>query len=83
MHYLEYSEHRDVVGGGKEVVVDERIEGADEHDELAERRCVGIGSARFRPQDSNQTDTWSSDAKEEIARGECALEWNESIYKIG
>ena len=49
LHYLEYSEHRDVVGGGKEVVIDERVEGADEHDELAERRCVGIGSARFRP----------------------------------
>ena len=48
-------------------MVDERVEGADEHDELAERRCIGIGSARFRPQNSNQTNTWSSDAKEEIA----------------
>ena len=67
LHYLEYSEHRDVVGGGKEVVVDERVEGADEHDELAERRCVGIGSARFRPQDSNQTDARSCNAEEEIA----------------
>ena len=83
MHYLEYSEHRDVVGGGKEIVIDERIEGADEHDELAERRCIGIGSARFRPQNSNQTDAWSCDATKEIARGECALEWNESIHKIG
>ena len=67
LHYLEYSEHRDVVGGGKQIMVDERVEGADEHDEFAERRCVGIGSARFRPQDSNQADAWSSDAKEEIA----------------
>ena len=48
-------------------MVDERVEGADEHDELAERRCVGIGSARFRPQDSNQTDARSCNAEEEIA----------------
>ena len=64
-------------------MVDERVEGADEHDELAERRCVGIGSARFRPQNSNQADAWSSDTKEEIARSESAFEWDENIYKIG